>query len=456
MIVLSLFDGMSCGQIALRDLGISVTRYYASEVDKWAIQQTQLNFPDTVQLGDVRNVDATKLGHIDLLIGGSPCQSFSFAGKRIGMSTTTNEKVLTLARYKELKAAGFEFSGQSYLFWEYVRILEDVRLSNPNVFFMLENVEMGKQWEVIIDQALGVKGVHINSALVSAQVRKRIYWSNIKTFQADLFGEPETAIPQPKDRGILLKDILETNVPSRYYLKEETVAVLLSHKARNKANGNGFGAKLHHGGGKMTAVTVKGKGMYDLVVEQTTEADAICVAHRGHEYRNEPAHLIPCQTAGKTNSITTVQKDNLILQRQHGKNVGGIHIDKAPTLTSNSYQQNNHVISGTIKQLNPSRESGGTQPYQQNRVYDTEGQAPALMNGHGGQTINILEYDAERDKVRRLTPTECARLQTIPEWYRWEVSETQQYRMLGNGWTVEVIKHIFSYLPDELKHEESK
>lgn len=130
----------------------------------------------------------------------------------------------------------------------------------------------------------------------------------------------------------------------------------------------------------MTAVTVKGKGMYDLV----------CVAQRGHEYRGEPAHFIPCTTEGKTNSITTVQKDNLILQRPHGKNNGAVYADKAPTLTSNSWQQNNHVTDGRIRQLNPSRESGGTQPYQQNRVYDPEGQAPALMNGHGGQTINAL------------------------------------------------------------------
>lgn len=191
----------------------------------------------------------------------------------------------------------------------------------------------------------------------------------------------------------------------------------------------------------MTAVTVKGKGMYDLV----------CVAQRGHEYRGEPAHFIPCTTEGKTNSITTVQKDNLILQRPHGKNNGAVYADKAPTLTSNSWQQNNHVTDGRIRQLNPSRESGGTQPYQQNRVYDPEGQAPALMNGHGGQTINALVGgDAP---IRRLTPAECARLQTIPDWYKWEVSETQQYRMIGNGWTVEVIKHIFSFLPDEFKHK---
>lgn len=248
MIVLSLFDGMSCGQIALRELGITIDTYYASEVDKFAIANTMANFPDTVQLGDVRDIDAKALGHIDLLIGGSPCQSFSFAGKRAGMSTKTNEKILTLPRYMELKAQGFEFEGQSYLFWEYVRILHEVRQTNRNVYFMLENVEMGKQWEAVINEALGVRGVHINSALVSAQVRKRIYWTNIKTFQTDMFSPPDSAIPQPRDRGILLRDILESDVPERYYLKPEVVKNLLAHKERNKEAGNGFGATPRGGG----------------------------------------------------------------------------------------------------------------------------------------------------------------------------------------------------------------
>ena len=103
-----------------------------------------------------------------------------------------------------------------------------------------------------------------------------------------------------------------------------------------------------------------------------------------------------------------------------------------------------------VKQLNPSRESGGTQPRQQNRVYDADGQAPALMQGHGGMTFNVL-VGGDQVRVRRLTPTECARLQTVPDWYKWVVSETQQYKMLGNGWTVEVIKHILSFLPNDLK-----
>ncbi len=250
MIVLSLFDGMSCGQIALRDMGVAIEKYYASEVDKYAIQNTMLNFPDTVQLGDVRDIDARTLGHIDLLIGGSPCQSFSFAGKRAGMSTTTNEKVVTLSRYLELKQGGFEFEGQSYLFWEYIRILHQVREQNPDIFFLLENVEMGKQWEEVINQAIGVRGTHINSALVSAQVRKRIYWTNIRTFQSTMFAPPDSAIPQPKDRGILLKHILEDEVPERYYLKDEVVQNLLAHRERNKEAGNGFGIKPRTGGGE--------------------------------------------------------------------------------------------------------------------------------------------------------------------------------------------------------------
>ena len=273
MIVLSLFDGMSCGQIALRELGVTIDTYYASEVDKFAIANTMANFPDTVQLGDVRDIDAKALGHIDLLIGGSPCQSFSFAGKRAGMSTKTNEKILTLPRYMELKAQGFEFEGQSYLFWEYVRILHEIRQTNPSVYFMLENVEMGKQWEAVINEALGVRGVHINSALVSAQVRKRIYWTNIKTFQTDMFSPPDSAIPQPRDRGILLRDILESDVPERYYLKPEVVKNLLAHKERNKEAGNGFGATPRRGGEKMNALRVGGRCVYDLVL---IENERVC------------------------------------------------------------------------------------------------------------------------------------------------------------------------------------
>ena len=256
---------MSCGRIALQELGIPIEKYYASEVDKFAIKNTMANFPDTIQLGDVRNIDGRALGHVDMLIGGSPCQSFSFAGKRAGMSTTEKVEIYTLSRYLELKAAWVQFEGQSYLFWEYMRILTELRETNPDILFLLENVEMGKKWEKVLSDAIGVTGVHINSALVSAQTRKRIYWTNIRIRYIGNHGA-YSAIPQPEDREIYLKDITEDNVPEKYYLKDETVQTLLGYNERNATAGNGFRAKFHEGGGKCSTLTAGGKYTRDLVI----------------------------------------------------------------------------------------------------------------------------------------------------------------------------------------------
>ena len=168
MNVLSLFDGMSCGQIALNKANIQYDNYFASEIDKNAIKVTQHHYPNTIQLGDVTKVEfiAPK---IDLLIGGSPCQSFSSAGNRNG------------------------FDGKSGLFWEYVRVLNQVKPT----YFLLENVVMKKEWEDIITKELGVEPIKINSSLVSAQNRVRLYWTNI----------PGVGIPE--DRGVTLNDVLE-------------------------------------------------------------------------------------------------------------------------------------------------------------------------------------------------------------------------------------------------------
>lgn len=306
MNVLSLFDGMSCGQIALYELGMYPDKYYACEIDKFAIAQTNLNFPDTIMLGDVTKLDVSKLEKIDLLIGGSPCQSFSFAGKMEGMSTEDNEEITTLERYLELKEKGFKFAGQSYLFWEYVRILEEVRKVNPNVLFLLENVRMLSKWEDVINRALGVKGVHINSSLVSAQIRKRIYWTNI----AD--------IPQPEDKGMFLRDILQSEVPEKYYLSDKLITYLNGHAAK-------MGSKIRI---------------------------------RGDD--------------DKSNCVT--------------------------------------------------------------------------VSGLANRNLTSCFIEGPKRRLRRITPTEAARLQTIPDWYKWNCSDTQQYRMLGNGWTVAVIYHILSFI----------
>lgn len=481
--VLSLFDGMSCGQIALREAGIKVNKYFASEIDKHAIAQTQHNFPDTVQLGSVTGVHAADLPHIDLLIGGSPCQGFSFAGKQLNFDDS-----------------------RSVLFFEYVRILREIQEYYPGVLFLLENVRMRRECEQVITEQLGLEPVIINSALVSAQNRVRLYWTNIRTREeANLFDTKVfTDIPQPEDRGIYLRDILEDDVEPKYVLTSSRIKKLIEHHRRQAEAGTGFvfhpraedekSNTLRVGGschddivmleGERAARCVAVRGRYNPETgrnEQTPELrpdgktncltsvekdnliyiETACLTPRRTEYgkairsryeageiqesRHNMTELEP-RTDGKTNTLTTVQKDNLIVQFPHGFNAGGIFHDKAPTVTSSRYEANNVVVSREVVQLNPDTESGGKQPYQQNRIYSADGLSPALCSAHAGHAPAVLTAETV---LRRLTPTECSRLQTIPDWYEWSCSETQTYKMLGNGWTVEVIKHIFSFINTE-------
>ena len=250
--VWSLFDGMACCHIALKELGIPIESYISSEVDKAAIATEIRNFPDMIQVGDVTKIDVAdlvaKYGVPDLLTAGSPCQSFSFSGKMKGMSTATGEEIYTLDRYLELKKEGFQFEGQSYLFWEFMRILTELREYNPNILYFLENVKMLEKWERCLSHAVGIRGVHINSALVSAQSRQRIYWSNFRVkdlgsaslfdFSDDPFHLPdyETDIPQPEDRGIVINDILEDTADSKYYLRDEVVGKLMAKTDMDKLN----------------------------------------------------------------------------------------------------------------------------------------------------------------------------------------------------------------------------
>jgi DNA-cytosine methyltransferase len=351
--VLSLFDGMSCGQIALERAGIKVDNYFASEIDKYGQIVSKANYPNTIYLGDVRNINGKDLPKIDLIIGGSPCQSFSFAGKRKGMSTKDEQEILTLEHYLQLKSEGFEFEGQSYLFWEYMRLLNEC---NPK-YFLLENVEMGEKWEKVLSKAIGVNGIHINSALLSAQNRKRIYWTNIGMKPSGLFGDLESIIEQPKDKGILLKDILESEVNHKYFLKQSLIDKLKIYNERQIKNGNGFSAKFRNPEivDKMDCLKIGGGMKDDLIVHNM-------MPRSGNPAKGGTGHLT--RNDGKTYCLDT------------------------------------------------------------------------------GNT-NAVEY---KSNIRRLTPLECERLQTVKDNYTNYVSDSQRYKMLGNGWTIDVISHILNYL----------
>lgn len=494
MNVLSLFDGMSCGQIALKQLGIIPDIYYASEIDKHAVKQTQLNFPDTIQLGDVTKWKEWDIDwkSIDLILAGSPCQGFSFAGKQLAFDDP-----------------------RSKLFFVFVDILNHIKKLNPDVLFLLENVNMKKSHMRIISEYCGVFPVNINSNLVSAQNRDRWYWTNIRTKQVGLFGEVYVDIPQPEDKGIFLRDILESQVDEKYYVSQAvldrmnnphknfspkvdpkktgclstgnnsakmsfdsgTTFISVDGKAPTQRNATGRSLDRKHNY-QFIKLNIEGKVRPDQSKSSCftacahsggyhSDMDLICVAMRGreascltpkrtkygksirkdyeagkiNERRGNMQQLEP-RNDGKTNCITSVQKDNLILQRSRGNNPGCIFEGKTPTLLACSWEQNNLLCKREVIQLNPSTDSGGKQPYQQDRVYDVNGISSALCAGHGGASPNVIEYN----KIRRLTPIECSRLQTIPSWYKWDCSDTQIYKMLGNGWTVDVIAHILSFI----------
>jgi len=318
-IALSLFDGMSCGQLALQRAGISVDYYLASEVDKAAMAVAKKNFPDMEHIGDVREVDGASMVSPFILMGGSPCQSFSFAGTRKGMSTEQGEEITTLERYLELKSEGFAFSGQSYLFWEFVRILRE---TNPR-YFLLENVCMAKKWERVISDVLNVEPILIDSRLVSAQMRRRLYWTNIP------------GVTQPKDRGIKLHTILD-GVDAPQLNKGAIVGRRL----------NAFGKREDYNKG--------------IPVMQCLEVRDI--------------------NRDKSNCLTTVAKDTVL--------------------------------------------------------------TPLPV----GRYPNVFKT---KEPFRYYALSECCRLQTVPENYFQGVSEHQAKKLLGNGWTVEVIAHILSHIPQE-------
>lgn len=401
MRVLSLFDGMSCGQIALRELGKKF-EYYASEIDKHAIKQTQLNFPNTIWLGDVTKWQEWNIDWgFDLVLAGSPCQGFSFAGKQLAFDDP-----------------------RSRLFFDFVAILNHVRKFNPDVKFLLENVRMKSEHEALITRFVGVNPLYINSALVSAQNRDRLYWTNIGMVHRGLFGEFYPGIPQPEDRGIILRDILqpEIEVDEKYYISQAVLDRMFRKVySQPKINPDKTGAVTsRNNSGQMgldsvtTFISVNGKA-------PAQRASTGRSLDKDHNYQiiNIDGNIkynqdkVGCFTAGGHSGGYHSDMDLVMIQRERGNNNGGIVAKNGKThsISKSSWEHNNMVM-----QINPSLESWGKQPYQQNRIYDSNGKSPAVLAEMSCGSNAIMN----RTSIRRLTPIEVSRLQTIPSWYKFK------------------------------------
>jgi len=377
--VLSLFDGMSCGQIALQRVGIKVENYFASEIDKYAIKVTQHNYPDTIQLGSVVDVKGNDLPKIDLLIGGSPCQGFSFAGKQLNFEDP-----------------------RSKLFFEFVRLIKECKPT----YFLLENVKMKKEYQDVITEHLGVEPIEINSNLLSAQNRKRIYWTNIP------------GVSLPNDKGILLKDIVHENADN--HLSEKEIDYMLRSSGEwSPSSNNRFETYLNYPERKSHCLTANlNKGVpYNCFFEILSE------------------YIVPFD---KTLQILDkeVQRGKVGYFRKDSQanRVYYIH-DKAITLTGEAGGGAAKMGQYLFGCLTPDRIE-----QRQNGQRFNDGKKFYTLTAQDKHGVLIEGY------IRKLTPIECERLQTVPDNYSAIVSNSQRYKMLGNGWTVDVIAHIFGGL----------
>ena len=435
MNVLSLFDGMSCGQQALERAGIKVNNYYASEIDKYAIQVTMANYPNTIQLGSVINVNGYSLPKIDLLIGGSPCQSFSFAGKRKGMSTKDEQEILTLDHYLQLKSEGYEFEGQSYLFWEYMRLLNEIK---PK-YFLLENVMMGEKWEKILSKAIGVNAIEINSALVSAQNRRRLYWTNIGLEPNGLFGDLESIILQPKDKGILLKDILESEVDEKYFLSEKAIDRFARSEGGDKCLDNDNKSMC-----LISGYYKQGRDNQLIVHNTMPRSSTTGKGGTGLLSRNDGKTY--CLDTGNTNAIEIIGLTEV--RTEEAKKIRketGTNPKRAKELIKRTDGKTGTLLT-SLTNDNLIEIIGGDFTYDEGFRWRENGKSTTLCLGsENGLSGNALAK-INNSKIRRLTPIECERLQTVADNYTNYVSDSQRYKMLGNGWTIDVITHILNYI----------
>lgn len=454
MKVLSLFDGMSCGQLALKKLGIKVDKYYASEIDKYAIQVTQANFPETIQVGDVCNLKAEDYQDIDLILAGSPCQGFSFAGKQLAFDDP-----------------------RSALFFEFIRLLKEIK---PK-YFLLENVKMKKEFlEVITDQVSAcypefqgkdlfggrIEPILINSALVSAQSRQRYYWTNIPN------------VEQPEDLGIVLRDILEDDSQAdlvgnggREAFKENiqkgTALLARDWKGWNTYGMTGVQNKKEYiskksvekyvqdknsefndpynkktiKGNKSTALRTNSSNgnmwVNEKAIKETkpivVSGGALRARSKDKEGKNigwketKPKQMLELRKDEKANAVSTVSKDSLVV---------------------NSYREVRTEEGKKARRDAKLKTGKDHTPFRSKELIPrTDGKVGTITpNLNKDHEISIEQEDLT---WRKLTPLECERLQTVPDNYTNHVSKTQRYKMLGNGWTVSVISHILSNMESQ-------
>ena len=420
MKVLSLFDGMACGMIAMLNAGIEVESYDAYEIDKYAIKVSSHNFPNIHHHGDVFKADFTQYEGVDFLVGGSPCTYWSIAQKN--------------GRETEASGMGWE------LFSQYVRAVKEAK---PKFFIYENNKSMSAAIRESIDNAFGFEAVHINSALVSAQNRQRLYWVGMRNEDGTY---SKVDVEQPEDRGILLRDIVDGacwrekayTIDSNYYKtlgqqgfdrqsgrrKMAAEPVCVAQQGRYTDSGRR---------------TVKGQG----TIEQYFEAREDC----------------------KTNALTTVQKDNNVCEPVR---IGTLPRSDGAML---DHQQSRiYSIDGKSTNLNANGGGQGAKTglyafsvpmYAVPTAFDEHGdptkaisyadgkEYPVYKVCNGQIVINDQQYPIKLADgfyiIRKLTVTECMRLQTVPEWYDFSViSNSQAYKCLGNGWTCDVITHLIN------------
>jgi len=421
VVVVSLFNGLSGGRIALDGVEhLNVLRYYSSEVDKYAISVADYNYPQDIKykLGDVTKVDGVALreeikrdfGDVKvMLIGGSPCQGFSMAGKMKGSSTKCGKEVTTLNQYLTLKEMGFEFDGQSYLFWEYIRIREELK---PD-YFMLENVKITKKWLPMFNEAMGVEPVLINSALVSAQNRQRYYWCNWD-------------VEQPQDKGLVIRDILEDGIAD--LVKNQGKEVYRPDIKKSHC----LMARDWKGFGNQAMTGVRLCELKDFNKDSTCHHIADATDIKG----NESIKRVYAES-GKAPTVTTMQG---------GHRQPKVLIDSSikPCVAKNIREQHKDIENSDKDFYQMKCDSG----WQDNKIGLKK--TPTLRAG------NSSTYVKAEAVYRKLTPLECERLQTLPNNFtsmgldangkEVKISNSQRYKMIGNGWTTDVVAWVLGFI----------